>query len=173
MRRWVADTSPLLFLAKLNRLDLLRHAADEILAPPAVFQEIRRIPDEASDRLEAARLDWLHVHPVSDLALVDVLQADLDLGESEVIALAQEIRAERVVLDDLDARRRARRIGLLPIGTLGLLLAGRLRGEIPSLRFEIAQLEKEGFRVQKALVEAVLQEAGEQDEDISPSAHPL
>jgi predicted nucleic acid-binding protein len=162
MRRWVADTSPLLFLAKLNRLDLLRHAAEEILAPPAVFEEIQQVPDEARDRLEAARLDWLHVHPVADLALIDVLQADLDLGESEVIALAQELKAERVVLDDLDARRMARRIGLLPIGTLGLLLAARLRGEIPSLRSEIERLERRGFRVQKALVEEVLREAGEE-----------
>lgn len=161
MRRWVADTSPLLFLAKLNRLDLLRHAAEEILAPPAVFEEIQRVSDEATKRLEAARLDWLQVHPVADLALIDVLQADLDLGESEVIALAQELKADRVVLDDLDARRMARRIGLLPIGTLGLLLAARLRGEIPSLRSEIERLERQGFRVQKALVEEVLREAGE------------
>lgn len=45
MIRWVVDSSPLIFLAKLDRLDLLREGADEILAPPAVLQEVRSHPD--------------------------------------------------------------------------------------------------------------------------------
>jgi hypothetical protein len=66
-----------------------------------------------------------------------------------------------VVLDDLDARRFARRLGLGMVGTVGLLLAARLRGELPSLHQEIEQLEVLGFRVAPDLVEAVLRVAGE------------
>lgn len=47
MNLWVADTSPLIFLAKLDRLELLRRAADEILVPQAVIQEVREYKDEA------------------------------------------------------------------------------------------------------------------------------
>ncbi len=161
MRLWVVDTSPLIFLAKLDRLDLLRSAADRIVAPPAVFLEIAEHPDDASERIELARQSWLGVRPVAERRLVDVLMADLDTGESEAIALAIESKAERVVLDDLDARRLANRVGLAPVGTLGLLLAARLRGEIKSLRSEIDRLRQAGFRVSPALAQAVLRESGE------------
>lgn len=87
--------------------------------------------------------------------------ADLDAGESEVIALALELEAERVILDDLDARRLAQRLGVVPVGTLGLLLAARLRGEIQSLRAELDRLQQAGFRVSPTLRQAVLREAGE------------
>jgi predicted nucleic acid-binding protein len=66
-----------------------------------------------------------------------------------------------VVIDDLDGRRFAYRLGLAPIGTLGLLLAARLRGDLPSLHQEIERLEAAGFRISGALRRAVLERAGE------------
>jgi predicted nucleic acid-binding protein len=72
MRLWVVDTSPLIFLAKLDRLDLLRKGADQVVAPPAVFQEIAGHPDEASVRIDDARLSWLSVRAVKDRRVVDV-----------------------------------------------------------------------------------------------------
>ncbi|HET9225315.1 MAG TPA: DUF3368 domain-containing protein [Thermoanaerobaculia bacterium] len=161
MRLWVVDTSPLIFLAKLDRLDILSRSADQIVAPPAVLQEIEEYPDAASERIDDATKTWLSVKPVTDRRLVDVLMADLDAGESEVIALALELEAERIVLDDLDARRLAQRLGVAPVGTLGLLLAAKLRGEIQSLRAEIDRLRQAGFRVSPALSQAILREAGE------------
>ena len=85
--------------------------------------------------------------------------ADLGSGEAEVIQLARERATTQVVLDDLDARRYARRVGLEPVGTLGLLLAARLRGEIHSLRAEIVRLRQVGFYITDALIEAVLKAA--------------
>jgi uncharacterized small protein (DUF1192 family) len=73
----------------------------------------------------------------------------------------QEIDAERLMMDDLDARRFARRVGLELISTLGLLLAARLDGRIASLQREIENLEGAGFRVAPKLVERLLMEAGE------------
>jgi uncharacterized protein len=161
MSRWVVDTSPLIFLAKLDRLDLLRKSADELLVPAAVVEEIRAYPDDASRRIEEALGSWLQEEKVEPRRIVEVLLADLDLGEAEVIALARERTADRIVMDDLDGRRFARRLDLEPIGTLGLLLAAKLRGEIGSLREEIERLEREGFRVSPALAAAVLRTAGE------------
>jgi predicted nucleic acid-binding protein len=161
MSRWVVDTSPLIFLAKLNRLDLLRRSADELLVPTAVMEEVRAYPDDASRKIEDALASWLREEKVKGRQVVDVLLADLDFGEAEVIALAHETSAERIVMDDLDGRRFARRLKLEPIGTLGLLLAVRLRGELSSLREEIERLERQGFRASPSLVAAVLREAGE------------
>ncbi|HEX7183193.1 MAG TPA: DUF3368 domain-containing protein, partial [Thermoanaerobaculia bacterium] len=129
MRLWVVDTSPLIFLAKLDRLDLLRKSADRIVAPEAVFREAQERGDEASAMIEAIQASWLEVRAVSDGQVLEVLAADLDAGEAEAVALALELKAERLVMDDLDARRFARRVGLSLVGTLGLLLAVRLRGE--------------------------------------------
>lgn len=161
MRLWVVDTSPLIFLAKLDRLDLLRRGAEQIVVPPAVFREIDEYPDSASESIDKAKTSWLSMRAVEDRRLVDVLMADLDAGESEVIALALELEAERVILDDLDARRLAQRLGVSPVGTLGLLLAAKLRGELQSLRAEIDRLLQAGFRVSPTLRQAVLREAGE------------
>ena len=161
MSLWVADTSPLIFLAKLDRLDLLRRGADEILVPQAVMQEIQEYQDEARQKIEEAMGLWLTVTPVRNRQVVGVLLADLDLGEAETIALALEAQAEHVVMDDLDGRRFAGRVGLTAVGTLGLLLAARLKGELPSLRAEIERLEREGFRVGEPLRKAVLEAAGE------------
>jgi len=161
MRLWVVDASPLIFLSKLDRLDLLAGSAEQVVAPPAVLREIGEHRDNASRKIEVAQRSWLGVREVVDRRLVDVLMADLDTGESEVIALAIEAGAERVVLDDLDARRLAQRIGLSRIGTLGLLLAAKLRGELPSLRTEIDRLRKAGFRVSSSLAQALLHEAEE------------
>jgi uncharacterized protein len=161
MSLWVADTSPLIFLAKLNRLDLLREGAEEVLVPRAVVEEVRQYQDEACRRIEEALDLWLRVRPVRDSQVVEVLLADLDPGEAETIALALEVRAERVIMDDLDGRRLCRRVGLTAVGTLGLLLAARLRGDLPSLRAEIERLERGGFRVGESLRKTVLEAAGE------------
>ncbi len=161
MSCWVVDTSPLIFLAKLDRLDLLRQGAGQLLIPPAVLREVQEHPDEASEKIEEVNGSWLEVRPVSQRQTVEVLMADLGIGESEVIALAREVKAERVVMDDLDGRRFARRLGLVPVGTIGLLLAAKMRGELSSLRNEIEELQRGGFRISDTLLHAVLAEAGE------------
>lgn len=56
MSTWVTDTGPLIFLAKLGRLDLLQRGADEVYAPQAVFNEVRAKPDEASEAIVEAIL---------------------------------------------------------------------------------------------------------------------
>lgn len=80
----------------------------------------------------------------------------------KVVALALELGTKDVVLDDLDARRFARRNGLKPIGTLGLLLAARRAGIIPAVSPEIEALRKAGFHASEALVQRILSEAEEQ-----------
>ncbi len=161
MSCWVVDAGPLIFLAKLDRLNLLQRGADEVLIPVAVLNEVRALRDEATRKIEIATQSWLRVQAVNNRPALEILLADLDSGEAEVIALAREVGADRVIMDDLDARRFAHRVGLAPIGTLGLLLAARLRGELPSVKAEIKRLRQFGFWVSQPLIEKVLQAAGE------------
>lgn len=94
-----------------------------------------------------------------------VAGAETRVGDGEAEAMALALDAARIVLDDLDARRLADRLGLKVVGTLGLLLTAKLRGEIPSLRAEIDRLRRGGFRAAPALIEEILRSAGEQDEE--------
>lgn len=160
MTRWVVDASPLIFLTKLDRLDLLRRGADEILVPSKVVAEISAGRDDSAGQVSRALGTWLRERPLALRDLPPILKT-AGPGEAAAMLLAQQVDADRIVMDDLNARRRARALGLHPVGTLGLLLAARLRDEIPCLRDEIARLRAAGFRVGDALVQAVLAEAGE------------
>lgn len=155
MSLWVVDASPLIFLAKIDRLSLLQSSADRILVPDVVLAEIRAQDDSAATRVDQAAEVWLRPVPSPADA------PEPPVGELAVIELALERRAERVVLDDRAARRQARAEGLSVVGTLGLLLAARLRGEIADLGREIDRLEYHGFRASPQLVQRVLSEAGE------------
>ena len=161
MSIWVVNTSPLVFLGNLGRLELLRHEGREVYIPRAVAEEIAEKPDAAAQAVQASCATWIQVRNVTDETAVALVQASLHKGEAEAIVLATELHAERLVMDDQDARRFANRCGLTVIGTLGILLAAKQRGAIASLRAEINALASLGFRANPRLVTAVLQSAGE------------
>lgn len=161
MSVWVTNASPLIFLAKLGRLDLLNHSAGRVLVPSAVLTEIGQYDDAAASQVARATENWLHRRDVRQSRLLGLFQAELGAGEAATLALASEVRAARVVLDDLDGRRWARKLDLEVIGTLGLLLGAKLRGDVTSLRTSIDELKSHGFRASQLLIEAVLEQAGE------------
>jgi predicted nucleic acid-binding protein len=140
MSIWVVNTSPLVFLANLNRLELLRGEGREICIPRAVAEEVAEKPDAAAQAVQAACTTWLQIREVTDRTAAHLVQAALHTGEAEAIVLATELNAERLVIDDQDARRFATRCGLKIIGTVGILLAAKQRGAVASLRAEIDRL---------------------------------
>lgn len=162
MKRRLVDAGPLLFLARLGRLDLLLLDAEKVLVPVAVLAEIRVEPDCAAVAVEAALGKWLEECRVGASAFLRLLP-DLGKGERELIVQALEQGITSVVLDDLAARRFARRLGLEPVGTVGLLLAGKKRGLVSTLRSELDRLQAMGFWISTRLREDVLKEAGEED----------
>ena len=161
MSVWVVNTSPLIFLSHLGRLELLRRQERAICIPRAVAEEVAEKPDVAVQAVQDACAAWMQIREVVDRTAVNVTQATLHQGEADVIVLAIELQAEMLVMDDQDARRFATRCGLKTIGTLGILLAAKQRGDIPSLRQEIESLRTLGFRANPRLVAAALQRAGE------------
>jgi len=97
------------------------------------------------------------VEEPSDDPLVCTLGQDLDLGESEAIALAVEKEAGLILLDEREGRRRARNVGLEVTGLLGVLIRADREGNLSSLSEAIAQLEEEaGFWISDALREKIL-----------------
>lgn len=93
--------------------------------------------------------------------MVQLLRESLDVGESEAIALAKEISAAWLLLDDLDARRKARAIGLRVVGTLGIFPMSKGAGHIAQVKPLLDQLRQTNFHADSDLYQQVLKEAGE------------
>ncbi|MCC6300190.1 MAG: DUF3368 domain-containing protein [Anaerolineales bacterium] len=158
----VVNTAPLIFLSKIKRLELLRLGADVIYAPSEVLSELKAVQDEAGIAVQEVLGNWLLEKSCKQQNLLAISRQALDPGEAEVVALALELGTTDVVLDDLDARRFARRSGLQPIGTLGLLLAGKRAGIIQSVAAEINSLRQAGFYANAALITRILSAAAEE-----------
>lgn len=160
----VSNTSPLLNLAIIDHLFLLPQQFGQIFIPEAVLAELKvneNLP--GSSRLQSA-LDegWLVPHCVGNVALVRVLQRDLHQGESEAIALAVELGAEKILLDEKEARQAARMLGLSITGLLGIVLRGWHDGSIASVNGVLQRLQQEAnFRIAPTLLTQLLQEGGE------------
>ena len=156
----ISNTSPLLNLAIIDQLDLLRQQFGEILIPKAVLEELRVeeiLP--GSDHLrEALVAGWLQVREVNNPSLVQLLQRDLDRGEAEAIALALLLDADWIILDERDGRRIAKSFGLQVTGILGVVIRASRNGQISSLPLVINQLREEaGFRIAPNLLSLLSQ----------------
>ena len=91
----VANSSVLIALGSLGRLDLLqRRFPERIVIPQAVWQEVVATGAGRPGAVAVATAKWITVEPVSDRARVDGFTSQLDLGESEALALATEKGAE-------------------------------------------------------------------------------
>ncbi len=89
------------------------------------------------------------------------MKTQIDEGESEAIVLALEIGADLVLLDDYEAREKARVLGLKVVGTIGVLLKAKKRGLIKSLKEEIGKLQNSGFWIKEDFIKEVLKTADE------------
>ncbi|MCL0080191.1 DUF3368 domain-containing protein [Dehalococcoidia bacterium] len=120
MLKVVSNSSPLIHLGKIGLLDLLAEQFNQILIPRAVWQEAVEEGGDEPDAKAIAAASWIKVQDVPSSPLLTTLLAFLDKGEAEAIALAMEIGADLILLDESDARRIA---GLYNIRKTGLLVS--------------------------------------------------
>lgn len=157
----ISNTSPLLNLAIIDQLDLLRQQFGKILIPKAVLEELRieEMLPGSDDLREALVAGWLQVREVNNPSLVQLLQRDLDRGEAEAIALALLLDADWIILDERDGRRIAKSFGLQVTGILGVVIRASRNGQISSLPLVINQLREEaGFHIAQNLLSQILKE---------------
>lgn len=156
----VSDTSPLLNLALIDRLNLLEVQFSGVTVPRQVWSELT----EGNDGLDALR----SLRDDGVLRIVEVERSDLfveifhelDLGETAAICCAVEHDADLVLLDERDGRRVARRHDLDMTGVIGVLLRGSKTGEV-DLKSELDALREAGFWISDDLYAQVLSEADE------------
>ena len=128
--RAIANATPLIALAILGRLELLRTIFSEILVPEAVYNEIVARGTDRPGAIMIAQAKWLHVLSPTTTATIEPLLLGLDAGEMQVLLLARELRPDWVLIDERQARRIARAMDLPVKGTLGILLAAVLLGSL-------------------------------------------
>ncbi len=162
--RMVSNTSPLLNLAIINALHLIESQFPSIIIPRAVKMELQLDSGRPGTVAlkTALRSGWIEVASVANRPLVDVLRADLDVGEAEAIALAIEKGASTLLLDEYDGRTAAKLLNLKPIGILGVLLRAKRDGEISLIAPYLDKLKQDaGFFIAPPLLAQVLNAAGE------------
>jgi predicted nucleic acid-binding protein len=150
----VSDTSPLTSLLIVHQIGLLAELYGSVVVPPAVAGELRR----RHSSLPA----FIREVPLHDRSRAARLSEQLDAGEAEAIALAVELKADVLLIDELEGRLVARREGIPIVGLLGILVQAKRRGLIQAVGPVMSQLEREAaFYIAAGLRVEILKMVGE------------
>jgi uncharacterized protein len=161
----VSDTSPITNLAAIGQLDLLRQIYGTIVIPLAVYREMAAAGKTVPGAIEVQTLAWIQTQTVTDVQRAVDLQVNhdqIDVGEAEAIALALELKADLLLMDERRGRALANTYALNVVGLLGVLLQAKQSGIIIVVKPLLDQLiDQADFRVSRELYDIVLQRAGE------------
>lgn len=152
----VSDTSPLLNLGAIDKLDLLPALYETIRIPASVAAELER------NGFQTAPHPWLQITSARDLSTVRELLTELDPGEAEAIVVAIEQGADLLLMDERKGRRIATARGLQVTGLLGVLAEAKRRGLIARCADAIDELRtRAGFWIGKEIQAKFLSAVGE------------
>jgi predicted nucleic acid-binding protein len=158
----VSNTSPLINLAWIGQLALLRELYGVIHIPEAVWHEIVIQGAGQAGAKEVSSADWIKVCAAENKHLVLALHQELDAGEAEAIALALEQKADLLLMDERLGRETARYLGLNYTGLIGVLIEAKHKGLIGSIKEYLDKLRTmAGFHISQPLYLKVLQDQGE------------
>jgi uncharacterized protein len=155
----ISDTSVITNLAAIQQLDLLPQLYDRVLIPTAVYAELVDLDVAVPGTLEVQSAQWIEIRKVTNQAEVDRLRnvTRLDPGESEAIALVQELNADLLLIDERRGRAEANRLGLRITGLLGILVEAKSRRLVPQVKPLMDTLiASSEFRVSSALYKQIL-----------------
>ena len=159
----VSDTSPIANLLLANHLDLLRDLFEQVVVPPKVDAEIRRLAELGEDISVYEASLWIKIAVPSSSAQVARFSESLDAGESEAIALALELRCDFLLIDERKGTQIARAEGLQTIGLLGVLAKAKQKRLIRAVKPLLDHMEEvAGFWLGRKLKEDFLRDVGEQ-----------
>jgi predicted nucleic acid-binding protein len=150
----VADSSPLRYLILIEHAHVMLALYGEVLVPPAVLRELANERTPAAVRAWLSnRPEWLRVQAPREPFLQ--LRDAIDDGEREAIALAVEVRADALLMDDRDGRRHAEALHCAVLGTLRVLADAAEHGfaDLPSA---LDRLRSTNFRADPRLIEQIL-----------------
>ncbi|NET62593.1 MAG: DUF3368 domain-containing protein [Symploca sp. SIO2E6] len=152
----ISDTTPLSELAKVGQMNLLGLVFRQVILPQEVYDEVTTGTHPAVTAVKSA--DWIKVFSVKNPEKVSDLRAltKLGLGECAAIVLAEELNAQRLLIDDFEARQEAISRNLPVIGTVGILLLAKEQGLINSVKEILDALMAQNTRISPKLYQYAL-----------------
>ena len=160
MHRVVSNTTPIISLLKIGKLDLLKELYGRIFIPYAVYQELERGKNKAY-YINLAVLDWIEIRKIESREFIAYI-SNLDDGEAEVIMLAKDLNADLVIMDEIIGRKYAKDFNLNITGTLGILLKAKEKGLISSVGILLDNLTEKDTWLNPKLIAKVKKLAGEE-----------
>ncbi len=158
----ISNTSPLLYLHRLNKLDWLPEMFGEIWTPGAVVEELKEGQKRGYDVPQVENYAWLEVQEPDNIPSA-WLALDLGPGELAAMALALENPKRVILLDDMLARRVVQAAGLNVWGTLRVLLEGKQQGLTERIAPLLDRAEESGLWVSDSVRRRILTLAGEEE----------
>ena len=155
------NTSPLISLSIIEKLDILPMLFEEVYIPAAVYHEAVVLGNGKYGSTDIENAVWLKVEAISNMDLRDSIALSLDRGEAEVITLAKEIGIDIIIIDEYMGRRFAKMLGLNVVGTLGILLRAKEMGLIQQIKPLMDLLIKHRRHIDRKLYEKILRLADE------------
>ena len=159
MRKVISNTTPILSLLKIDKLNILYELYGSVSIPQAVFDEIES-GNEKEFYTDLSKIPWISIESIR-VPNPKLYLFDLDAGEAEVLILAKEQKADLVILDEIMGRRYAKYLGLNLTGTLGVLLKAKEQGLIEAISPLLYELTQKSSWLNPKLISDVLKLAGE------------
>jgi len=156
----ISNTSPLLYLYRIQALHMLPHLFDSVITPPAVVNELDEGRRKGFDVPNPLDYPWLEIRQPAALPS-EWLALDLGAGELAAMTLALEMPGHIVLRDDMLARRTAHAAGLTVWGTLCILLEMKARGLLTRIEPSVDQLSDAGLWMTADIRQRILALAGE------------
>ena len=156
----ISDTTPIVSLIKISRIDLLEKLFVEVCIPEAVFRELTTNTIFESEAEVVKNSPFLKTIPVKNRKSLEILQAasGLDDGESEAIILADELKSDILVIDERKGRKVAQKLGITITGTIGILIQAHDEKIISTedIKNYLEQLRNSNIRLSDSLIQEVL-----------------
>jgi len=157
----IVDSTPIISLSIINQLTLLSKLYEQILIPQAVYDEVCMKGQSQTGAKELKKADFINVKSIKNDDARELFSASLHKGEVEVMILAKEIEADIIIIDDYQARKHAKYLGLNLTGTLGVLLKAKENNYIESIKPLMDDLIKNDIYIDDTLYNKILKLAGE------------
>lgn len=159
--RVICDAAVLIGLAKIGKLNLLEKLYEKIYIPWGVYNEVvvRGRCRPGAEEIDQAK--WVGKIKVKDRIAVNLLVSEFGQGESEVLVLGKELKADWLILDDARARTAAISAGYRVIGLAGILLLAKQRNLIEDIKPLFDELVDKNFRLSDKIMQTILEKAGE------------
>jgi len=154
----VSNTTPIISLASIGKLGILKALFSQIIIAEAVYQEIKAKESYGYHEIDQK---YIQVKAIQGKIYTNLLLSQLDLGEAETIILAKEINADFVIIDEKLGYKIAKNSGLNATRTLSVLLNAKQNGIITEIKPLLDEMISKGRWYSQKVYEQILRRSGE------------